>query len=70
LVTKDGVRRELVWPPRYAARFNPDLEVLNEKAMVVFRQGDLVRGGCVKGPAENPGDLILIRPEDLVNAGG
>jgi hypothetical protein len=49
LMTKDGVRRELVWPPHYAARFNPDLEVLNEQAAVVFRQGDIVRGGCVQG---------------------
>jgi hypothetical protein len=63
-MTKDGIRRELVWPPRYAARFKPDMEVLNEKGTVVFRQGDTVQGGCVKGPAEDPGSIILIRPED------
>lgn len=69
-MTNDGFRKDLVWPPGYLARFNPQLEVLNEKAKVVFRQGDVVQGGCVKGPADNPGAVILIRPEDLVKAGG
>lgn len=37
----------LLWPPGYAARFDPDLEVTDEGGRVVLRAGDFVDGACV-----------------------
>lgn len=62
----DGRRIELVWPPQYSARFTPELEVLDERSAVRFRGGDVVRGGCQKGPAEDPRSIILVTTQDLV----
>lgn len=62
LVSVNGNRIDLVWPPGYAARFAPDLEVLNEANEVVFRQGDVVEGGCAKGPADDPTSILLLSP--------
>jgi hypothetical protein len=39
-------RREVIWPAGYRARFNPNLEVLDETGNVVLRDGDAVRGAC------------------------
>jgi hypothetical protein len=59
LVAEQGQRIEIVWPPGYTARFAPRVEVLDAKGLVVFRDGDSVRGGCVTGPdAQGP---LLIR---------
>lgn len=66
LTTTDGVRRDLVWPAGYKARFNPKLEVLSEQGVVEFRQGDVVRGACRKGPTNDRLPSLLIRPGDLV----
>ena len=38
---------EVLWPPGYAARFAPGLEVLDERGRVVIRGGDFVDSGCV-----------------------
>lgn len=56
---------KLVWPPGYSAHFDPDLEVLDSNGQVVFRAGDRVIGGCVKGPPDALGSVLLIRPADL-----
>lgn len=69
LITDAGVRKDLVWPSGYVARFNPGLEVLDETGAVVFRQGDLVRGACLRGPADDPGAVLQIKREDRVNSG-
>lgn len=60
LIGSDGRRRDIIWPPGYAARFTPRLEVLDEKGIVVFQDGSPVSGGCVTGPdAQGP---LLIAP--------
>lgn len=38
---------DLVWPAAYSARFDPDIEILDEHGDVVLRAGDFVEGGCV-----------------------
>jgi hypothetical protein len=43
----DGVRMDVIWPAGYRARFNPNLEVLDENGNVVLREGDAVSGACV-----------------------
>lgn len=40
---------ELRWPVGYTARFTPDLEVLDERGFVVWREGDQPTGACVAG---------------------
>jgi hypothetical protein len=65
LATARQGNKELVWPPGYVARFGPDLEIIDGTGRVVFRQGDKVTGGCVKGPPDALGSVLLIRPEDL-----
>ena len=57
-----GGRREIVWPPGFTARFTPELEVLDSAASIVFRAGDRISGGCTAGPADNPAELLVIRP--------
>jgi hypothetical protein len=42
-------RDEILWPAGYRARFRPDLEILNESGIVVFREGDAISGTCVTG---------------------
>jgi len=61
-----GRRIDLVWPPGYSAQFNPGLEVLDERGKVLFRAGDIVQGGCVRGPQDDLGSVMLIRPIDVV----
>jgi hypothetical protein len=58
LVDDRGGRRDIVWPPGYSARFTPKLEILDEKGVVAFRDGDSVRGGCVTG--RDPHGPLLI----------
>jgi len=55
----DGARVEIVWPPGYAARFTPRLEVIDEEGDVVFRDGDGVNGACTTG-AEAEGPLLML----------
>ena len=43
------LRRELVWPPGYTARFVPQLEILDASRHVRFVAGDVIRGGCATG---------------------
>ena len=60
-----GVRREIVWPPGYTARFyrfSSPFEVVDASGRVVYRQGDLIRGGCVAGPDNDPASILLIDP--------
>src|SRR5450432_603085 len=44
LTASGGQRRDIVWPPGYAARFTPNLEVLDANSNVVFREGSTVSG--------------------------
>ena len=62
LASTGGGRREIIWPPGFSARFDPNLEVLDAAGREVFRAGDKIGGGCVAGPAEHPASLLLIRP--------
>ena len=62
LVSAGGGRQEIVWPPGFSARFTPHLEVIDTSGKTVFRAGDKISGGCVAGPPEDPGKLLLIRP--------
>ena len=39
-------RIEVSWPAGYRARFNPNLEILDENGKVVLRDGDAVGGAC------------------------
>jgi hypothetical protein len=54
----------LVWPPGYVARFDPDLQVIDSTGRIVFRGGDRVTGGCVKGPADDLASVVLVRVAD------
>ena len=58
LVTDRGREIDVVWPPGWAARFTPSLEVLDPAGNVRYHEGDAVTGGCVVGPANDPGSLI------------
>lgn len=49
LVSDDGSRIEVTWPPAYRARFTPRLEVLDANGVVVLKEGDAVSGACVTG---------------------
>ena len=40
---------ELVWPPRFSARFDPDLEVLDHLGRVAAREGTPVTEACLTG---------------------
>lgn len=45
----DGTQRTILWPYGFSARFNPDLEILNDRGEVVAWEGDLLdlTGGVV-----------------------
>jgi hypothetical protein len=59
-INGDGTGRiELLWPRGYAARFNPQLEVLDGTGRVVAHEGDLIIGSC----SAAPGDRGAIRIE-------
>ncbi|HEX7612729.1 MAG TPA: hypothetical protein VF371_08130 [Candidatus Limnocylindrales bacterium] len=53
-------RMEVTWPAGYRARFNPNLEVLDESGNVVIREGDAVSGACGNNP--DTGMLYLEPP--------
>ncbi len=53
------LRRELVWPPGYTARFVPQLEILDASRHVRFVAGDVIEVGCVTGPGIS-GPLYVI----------
>jgi hypothetical protein len=53
-------RMEVTWPAGYRARFNPNLEVLDENGNVVIREGDPVSGACGYNP--DTGMLYLEPP--------
>ena len=64
LDTPDG-RRDIVWPAGYTARFarfNSPFEILDANGRVVYRRGDSISGGCVAGPTDDPGSLLLVGP--------
>jgi hypothetical protein len=42
----DGTRHELAWPIGYSARFDPALEVLDDRGHVIAREGSHIGGGC------------------------
>lgn len=42
----NGERTELAWPPGYAAKFTPGLELLDQDGTVVAREGTQATGGC------------------------
>jgi hypothetical protein len=42
-------RLEIVWPAGYRARFDPDLEIVDENGNMVMREGDTVTGDCGGG---------------------
>ena len=44
--TRGTSRMEVSWPAGYRARFNPNLEILDENGKVVLRDGDAVGGAC------------------------
>jgi hypothetical protein len=58
---QDGQRRDVVFPTGYAARFAPQLEILDGSGHVIARAGDLVGGGCVTG-ADAQGPLLILWP--------
>ena len=43
-------RMDVTWPAGYRARFNPNLEVLDETGSVVISEGDAVAGACGYNP--------------------
>ena len=63
-----GARVELLWPPGYSARFEPDLVIIDEDGEVVGHDADLIIGACMPpriDPADYPGMYVYaanIRP--------
>jgi hypothetical protein len=53
-----GGRIDVVFPPGFAARFTPNLEILNAVGQVVAHEGDPVDGGCSLGG----GTLLVLWP--------
>jgi hypothetical protein len=47
LESPTGGRIELVWPERFSARFDPELEVLDSTGQVAAREGTPVREACL-----------------------
>ncbi len=68
LVTQQGNVKQLVWPAGWTARFGTELEILDRSGAVRFHSGDHVSGGCVKGPAADPGSVLMIWPLDAISA--
>ena len=58
LIESNGLRRDVIWPPGYTARFTPLLEVLDAKGGVVVRDGSPVSGGCASGE-DGKGPLLI-----------
>ena len=58
----------LVWPLGFSARFSPRLEILDRDGKLVMSEGDPVSGACLKGPANDPGRVLII--EGLLVARG
>jgi hypothetical protein len=58
-----GDRVELLWPRGYAARFSPQLEVLDVTGQVVAHEGDLILGSCLTAPED--GGAIRIEAGDV-----
>jgi hypothetical protein len=56
LESSTGGRIEVVWPPNFSARFDPDLEVLDHRGQVAAREGTPVTEACLTG---NP-DLLWL----------
>jgi hypothetical protein len=53
------LRRELVWPAGYTARFTPQIEVLDASRRIRYVAGDVIEGGCATGPGIS-GPLYVI----------
>ena len=60
LAGPQGERGEIVWPPGFTARFDPDLAVLDASGNVVYRAGDRPGGGCRIGSSDSP--LLILPP--------
>jgi hypothetical protein len=41
-----GIRTEIGWPVGYSARFTPNLELLDNRGVVIAREDSPVLGGC------------------------
>jgi len=65
-----GQRYDLEWPVGYSARFTPHLELLNQRGLVVGREGTQLIGGCelVPSSGSTPGiwlaDLPCVSNDD------
>ena len=44
------IRKDLIWPTGYTARFAPELEILDETRQVRYVAGETIPGGCTTGP--------------------
>lgn len=53
-------RMDVSWPAGYRARFDPNLEILDENGNVVLREGDAVTGACGFNP--DTGAIYLEAP--------
>jgi len=53
------LRKELVWPPGYTARFAPKLEILDATRQVRYVAGNTIPGGCTTG-ADAQGPMYVI----------
>ena len=50
LIVGTGQRKDVLWPPGYRARFDPQLQILDQNGRVVLREGDHVSGACTLPP--------------------
>lgn len=58
-ITTPSGRVDVVFPFGFVARFNPRLEVLDGRGMVVARDGDAVSGACTTG-SDAGGPLLIL----------
>lgn len=62
LLQPDGTRFEVVWPPGFVARFNPDLEIIDASGSSVLRAGDRIGEACAKIAEPDGTPTMLIVP--------
>jgi hypothetical protein len=60
LVAAGGGQADIIWPPGFTARFDPELEILNQSGAVVYKAGDKITSGCA-APADSRGQVLVIR---------
>lgn len=60
-----GRRIELVWPPGYQAKFDPQLAIADADGVIVAREGDILTGGC--NDVDDPSAPMWVSAREIVH---